>query len=323
MARPSDSLDTHLMSKVSTLYYHQEYTQQQIADKMQLSRPKVSRLLKQAREHGIVKISIDSPEEYFVELETHLEEQFNLLEAVVVDADRSAFEDPDGRFLKKQIGIGAAKYLQRTINEGEVIGVTWGTSLQAMVESMQPIQTNGVHIVQILGGVGPPEAKAHSADIARRLSQLMDAQLTLLPAPGIVGNPESREVLTSDPKVQSATDLFPDITKALVGIGALETNPFLVEDDDELTPRIRREIIDSRAVGDIALRFFDQNGQLVDTSLNDRLIGISVEQLLNVPCVMGIAGGKPKVEPILASLRGRFVDVLITDQFTAEELLLA
>ncbi len=317
MSKSRNSIDVRLLSKVSSLYYNQDYNQQQIAERLHLSRPKVSRLLKQARKQGIVQISVVNPNGNFVELENALEEKFDLKEVLLVESDDQMSPD----VIKRQIGSTSAEYLHRTINEGDRIGVTWGTTLQAMIDAMQPKSIKDSHVIQTLGGVGPPEAKAHAADISRRLSQLIDGRLTLLPAPGIVGSIQAKEVLTDDRQVKNALNLFPDIDTLYVGIGALETNPVLSEEQRELSEEAYQEVMDSEAVGDVALRFFDTTGKELDIELNNLIIGISPEQIRKTDTVVGMAGGAQKVEAIRGALNGRFIDVLITDNQTAESLL--
>lgn len=317
MVRGDKSIENRLLSKVSSMYYDQSLNQQEIADRLHLSRPKVSRLLKRAREKGIVRISVISPSDTFVELEKALEEKYGLREALIIDVDQ---QTSDQR-LKREIGTAAANYLLRTITEGDVIGVSWGTTLQAMVDVMPGRQTKNLHVVQSLGGVGPPEAKAHATDISRRLSQLLNSRLTLLPAPGIVGSIEAKEVLLSDRQVKGALDMFSKINILCVGLGALKTNPVLDRNSNELPAHLYDEMTNSNAVGDIALRFFDRQGNEVESSLKDLVIGISIEELKKVDTVVGIAGGPQKTDVIKGALNGKLIDVLITDNKTVESLL--
>lgn len=317
MPRTRDPIDIRLMSKISSMYYDREMNQQEIANRLQLSRPKVSRMLKQAREQGIVQINIVTPNGNFVELEHALEKKFGLKEVILVESDSEMPSD----IVKRQIGSAAANYLNRTAQEGELIGVTWGTTLQAMVDSIQPKPVNDLHIVQALGGVGPPEAKAHAADISRRLSQLLNAKLTLIPAPGIVGSIQAKEVLMEDTQVKNALSLLPKINTLYVGIGALDTNPVLKNSNDEISGVLRQELFDSDAIGDIALRFFGPDGNEADTSLKDLVIGVSPEQMMQINTVVGIAGGPGKSKVIHGALTGRNVNVLISDSMTAEKVL--
>ncbi len=317
MPRTKDPIDVRLLSKISSMYYNQKYNQQEIADRLRLSRPKVSRMLKQARKQGIVQITVVTPNSNFVELENALEKKFGLKEAILVESDSDISAD----MIKRQIGSAAARYLDRTVNEGDVIGVTWGTTLQAMVDSMQPKPIDNLHIVQALGGVGPPEAKAHAADISRRLSQLLGAKLTLLPTPGIVGSVQAKQILMDDPQVKNTLKLFSKIDSLYVGIGALETNPVLNGKSEEISESICQEIFDSEAIGDIALRFYDSNGKEVDTTLKDLVIGVSPEEMMQIETVVGIAGDLKKAKVIHGALVGKNINVLISDSMTAEKVL--
>jgi len=318
MSHSAKETDLRLMSKVSALYYLQGLKQREIADRLHLSRPKVSRLLQEARDRGIVQISVSPPSGSFIDLEGELERQYALEEVVITAADVQPTRG-DLSFLKQQIGAAAAQYLRRTVEDGDVLGVTWGTTLQAMMEALPPVSTTGVHVVQTLGGVGPPEAEAHAADLSRRLAQQLGGRLTGLPTPGIVDSVAARDVLLADRHAQAALELFPTINTAYVGIGALDTNP-IFDEDAAVAGQIYETLANSDAVGDIALRFFDADGHAVHTPLDDRLIGITLEQLNSVDRVVGVAGGPPKVGAIRGALRGHRVDVLITDHETARTL---
>jgi len=312
----ANAIENRLLSKVSSMYYDQNYNQQEIANRLHLSRPKVSRLLKQARQKGIVQISVVSPNDSFVELENKLEKKFSIEEALIIETDPQV----SNNVIKRQLGSAAANYLHRTVSKGEMLGVTWGTTLQAMVDAIPAKPIEDVHIVQSLGGVGPPEAKAHATDISRRLSQHLEGSLTLLPAPGIVGSIQAKNILLSDRQVRGALDLFPNINTLFVGLGAIKTNPVLDQKNREIPPELYDEIINSNAVGDIALHFFDDKGNEIDSDLKDLVIGISIEELKKIDTVVAIAGGQEKVDVIQGALNGQLIDVLITDNHTAQYL---
>lgn len=313
MPRPRSAPDLYLLSKVSTLYYLRAQTQQQIADRLRLSRPRVSRLLQEAQEHGIVQITVAPPVGLHTELESKLEARYGLEEALVVDAEGGAAE------LRRQIGGAAAAYLARSVAPGETIGLAWGTTLDAMVQAMSPLPTEGVHVVQTLGGIGPSDATAYAASIVRRLASLLGATPVLLPAPGVVASSGVRDALRDDPHLQPALRRLDAIDTLLVGVGSLASNPVL-NDGTSLPTGTVEELRAAGAVGDVALRFFDAAGAFVHTSLDDRLLGISAEQLRRVPRVVAIAGGAAKLDAIHAALRARLAHVLITDQRTARGL---
>lgn len=319
MARPNDLINTRLISKVSLLYYNLDLTQQQIAKRLNLSRPKVSRLLKQARDLGIVKITVEIADDKYIDEEAELEKKYKLKEVIIVDLEYTD-SGATAHALKLQLGKAGARYLQRTISENDVIGMSWGTTLSAMIETIVPISTKEVEVVQMLGGVGAPEAKEHTIGITRRLAQLLNTRSKLLQAPGIVSNPETKKVLLADRKVTEVMELFPSINTAFVGIGALTTNPFLRKKNPELPTDIQTEILNTDAVGDICLNFFNVYGKAVDTRFNELFIGISLEELKNIETVVGIAGGEEKFDAILGALNGKHINVLITDQKTARKL---
>jgi len=256
-----------------------------------------------------------------VELESKLEQKFGLKEVLITENLSEPENNKSAISIKRQLGIEAASYLHRIISEGNTIGMSWGTTLQAMVDALSPQPVKNVHVIQTLGGVGPAERKEHAADLCRRLAQLLNAKLSLLPVPGIVSSIEARKTLTADKKINALLKSIPRIDILFLGIGAISTNPVLQMKYDEISKDICREIITSKAVGDVALRFFDQHGREVESQLKDLVLGITIEQISNIDTVVGIAGGIEKFEAILGALNGKLINVLITDKNIAEKLL--
>ncbi|WP_420455707.1 sugar-binding transcriptional regulator [Rubrivirga sp.] len=313
---PASETSPRTLAKVAALYYLQGQTQQQIADRLRVSRPTVSRMIKEARERGIVQITVAHVDGLAVDLESELETAFGLSEVVVADVE--------GDDVVARLGAAAAGFLARTLEPGDVVGLTWGSTLRAMVKAVAPRRTDGVTVVQTLGGVGPPLGEAHAADLPRRLAGALGADLRLLQAPGVVASPEARAVLEADPQIRASLDALATMTVAFVGIGSLDTNPVLgdgaLASEVDLPPTLAAELEAGDAVGDVALRFFDVEGRPVPTSLDDRIVGVDFETLADVDCVVGVAGGAAKVDAIRAAVRGRLVDVLITDDATARAL---
>jgi DNA-binding transcriptional regulator LsrR (DeoR family) len=306
-----------LLVKVSKAYYEQGLTQQETADRLHLSRSKVSRLLQQARESGIVQIAVLPPSDTYPDLEAQLESTFGLQEAVVAEvADPSSQET-----VARAIGMAAAAYLQRTLSEGDIIGISWGTTLNAMVSALQPQDTRNVQVVQIIGGLGPPEAEVHATDLCRRMARALGSKLTLLPAPGIVDSQQVKEVILRDSHVQTVFDLFSHINVAYVGIGAPTPDSVVMRDGTIMSQAELDGLLAKGAVGDIVLRYFDARGKPVRSDLDDRVVGITLEQLQRIERVVGVSGGRQKDAVIHAALLGGLIDVLITDQVTAERLL--
>ncbi len=309
--------DLRLMSKVGKLYYEQGFTQDEIVNLLHLSRSKISRLLHQARENGIVKIAVFPPPGIYSDWEMQLENRFGLKEVIIVENDHldSAEE------VANVLGSAAAFYLKRIVLDGNVIGVAWGNTLSAMVAALLPHQLPQCKIVQIIGGLGKPESEQHATELCRQMARLLACDLILLPAPGIVNSHPSRDVLLSDIYVQRAFSLFSNIDVAFVGIGAPTPDSVVIRGGSIIKPFELQDLLSRGVVGDIALRYFDCNGQPVNSEIDDRVIGIRFDQLGRVKRVVGVAGGKNKRTAILGALRGGLINVLITDHGTAKYIL--
>ena len=322
MVRLSPLEETRLLVKVSKLYYEEGLSQDDIILRLNLSRPKISRLLRQARDRGIVRITVAAPQHLFPDLEAGLEKRFGLLEAVVVETHAGDAQEN----ILRELGLSAAAYLERSVRSGSTrgiyaVGISWGTTLHSMVEKLPSMHVPGVKVVQIIGGLGQPEAASHSSELCHRLARALGGQLTLLPAPGIVASQPARDVLLTDPYVQRAVEMFGSLDIAFVGIGDPSPESVLMRDGVIISWEELNLLLHKGAVGDIALRFFDAQGRPVVSDIDNRVIGITLEQLAQVRRVVGVAGGPGKFQAIQGALRGRLVSVLITDSVTAERLL--
>jgi len=310
--------ELRLLTKVARLYHMHSLNQREIAQRLDLSQATVSRLLKRAVSEGVVRITVSMPTGVFGELEEALCRRYGLREAIVVDAD-SAEDDPG---IQRSLGAAAAFYLENTLKPREVIGISsWSATLLAMVDAMRPVsRPSGAVVVQILGGIGHPEAEIHASRLTDRLAKLVNGTGRFLTAPGIVGSIEARDILLKDPYVAASVALFDHITLALVGIGSVQPSELLASSGNVYADAELDLLRSGGAVGDVCLRFFDAAGRPVWTPLNERVIGMPLEKLQRVARSVGIAGGKRKVAAIRGALLGRWVNVLITDRFTAEHL---
>jgi DNA-binding transcriptional regulator LsrR (DeoR family) len=306
---------SRLLFKISSLYYLQSLTQQDISEKLGISRPMVSRLLKQAREAGIVQIKVLPSAGNFIELEQDLESRYQLDEVIIIDSDLPESQ----KFTSQQIGVAAAEYLIRTIKDNDIIGVTWGTTIRSMVDAVHPIETNNIHVVQILGGLGRPESVFYPGVICNRLATLLNCSFTILPSPGVAGSKESKGAFLSDKDVLKALGIIKNVNVAFVGIGSM-SNESITMQNNVISPADRDYLISRGAVGDIGLRFFDIHGDPVKSNFDDLVIGVTLEQIKNIRHVIGMAGGPEKFKAVQGVLRGKYLNVLITDVNLAKKL---
>jgi DNA-binding transcriptional regulator LsrR (DeoR family) len=221
-----------------------------------------------------------------------------------------------------RIGEAAAHFLETTLQTDEIIGVSsWSETILKMVDNIHPMKAGKArYVVQTLGGIGDPTVQIHANQLTTRLARLTGAEAHLLNAPGVAQSREGKLVLLGDPFVRETMDLFGQISLAIVGIGAMEPSNMLARSGNIFTSRELAAIKDAGGVGDISLRFFDAEGIIVKTPLDDRVIGMSLEELHGVDRVLALAGGQAKTEAIRGALKTGVVDVLITDKFTAKRL---
>ena len=304
-----------LLFKIAQAYYAHGLTQKQIGERFGLSRMKVSRMLKQARDLQVVQITLNAMEPMHAEMEQRLEEQFGLDEAIVV----TPYDDQPGSILRA-LGYPAAECLLRSLNEKSSITITWGNTLASVVDALPAESWPDVQVVQGLGGLSGPGSPTNAVELTRRIASRLRAKPLLLASPGFVGRKEVRDALMQDSAVAEVLSAAAASDIALVGIGAPSKDgvvfreQILQEDDLE---RLSKK----GTVGDIALCFFDKDGQPVSDEVSDRLVGLNLEQIRNIPRVIGVAGGEGKINAIRGAMLGKLVNVLVTDDRTAQLLL--
>jgi DNA-binding transcriptional regulator LsrR (DeoR family) len=308
-----------LATKVARMYYSQGIQQTEITDRLNIHQSTVSRLLKKAHELGIVRISVTAPTGIHAEMEEELESRFDLKQAIVVDS----IGNDEGQIARDLGGAGAYFLELAAAKPGEVIGISsWSASLLEMIKAMHPSKIKtGTKVVQILGGVGNPAAQTHATHLAERLAHLIGGSAVLLPVPSVTTSIDAKKVLLRESYVRAAVDLFNKVDTVLVGIGAVEPSRLLASSGNVFSADELKRLRKQGAVGDICLQFFDTAGAPVRTELTDRVIGITLAQIRKAKRVIALAGGKRKVEAILGALNGGWINVLITDQWTAKAIL--
>lgn len=306
--------DQGLMVRVAELYYLRDLTQQEIANRLGCSRPTVSRLLRRSRVTGLVRIDVISPDGPSIQLARELERAFHLREALVVPTSgESAIAT------QQAIARAAAGYLERLLKGGERIGISWGTTLAAVVDQVNRRRLDTM-VVPLVGGLGQVTPDIHANELARRLAVAYDGRVQLLHAPAVVANQSVRDALLSDRRIRKVLDLARTVEVALVGIGALVRSSTLIQSGyftaNDLAMLRRRG-----AVGDICTRAFTAEGAPADRRLETRIIAVDLASLRRVPVVIGVAGGGEKAAAILGAMRGGLVKVLVTDEAAARTIL--
>jgi len=301
--------------KIVRAYYEDGLTQQEIANKYAISRMKVSRMLANALKDKVVQIRINTPSSKYPDLEHQIEEKYGLKEVVIADT-----KSDDQSELITSIGSTAAGYLNANLQGNEIISLTWGRTLLCMVNSLSTDNLPELRVVQMLGGLGEPEAGFHGADLTRRMAQNFSTKPRLIHAPGIVRSRELCKELINDIQVRNTLKLAARADIAVVGLGLFGPGSPLLKSDNILSEEDKNLLVSKSVIGDISFRFFNDQGEYVSSEINDRIVGISIDQIKKIPRIIGIAGGEDKYKTIKATLKGNLIHVLITDNHTAEKL---
>ena len=307
--------ETNLIYKIASLYFEDNLTQQQIAQKMGISRIKVSRMLQQARSNGVVEISLNKPQQNYTEEEKSIASKWNLNEVILSAPEYGSNED-----LLKQLGVSASEYAIRILDGNETVSLAWGNTLSSFVQNLPKLDFPEIKIVQMIGGLGSPEAEVHSSDLVRRLSDKTGGVGRILSAPGVVSSSAVKKGLLEDPHIRETLSLAASADIAFVGIGTGAPDSILMSQGEILPEETLVDIRNKGGVGDISLRFFNSNGSLINHPVNKRIIGISESEIRSIPRVIAIAGGRGKYEAIKGALKSGLLDVLITDYKTGMKL---
>jgi DNA-binding transcriptional regulator LsrR (DeoR family) len=298
------------------MYHERGIRQPQIAEALNISQPRVSRLLRQAADVGIVRTVVTMPAGTHADLEDAIQARYGLRDVVAVDTEGS------GENVMPALGAAAADYLDVTLIGQDVLGVsTWSETLMEAVNVMRPKPGSVVaKVVQLMGGLGDSAVQVNATRLTERLAFLTGATPVFLQAPGMVSTHNARRAMMSDPSIGSVAALWERLTVALVGIGSLEPSRMIAQSGNAIGAHEQAALRAAGAVGDVCFRFFDTDGKPVKSEIDGRLIGISQADLLRVPRRIGVAGGPRKFAAVRAAVRGQWINVLITDLATAELL---
>ena len=311
--------ELRLIARVAQMYHDEGLRQSKVAEHLNISQATISRMLKRAEQEDIVRTTVIPPPGTFTEVDAAGRVRFDVGEVIVVDCS----EDRDAP-IRARIGEGAAHFLEVTLKKDEIIGVSsWSETVLRMVDNIHPLKgTTAKYVVQTLGGMGNPSVQTHATQLTTRLARLTGAEPRLLSVQGVTTSREAKLVMLADPYVRDTTDLFGSISLAIIGIGGIEPSELLAGSGNIFSRQELAALTDAGAVGDMSLRFFDIQGQLVKTPLDERVIGLPFADLLRIPRVIALAGGASKTQAIMGALRTGAIDVLVTDRFTAARLVM-
>lgn len=312
----SASEHLRLMHTVAELYYLEGKTQLEIAEVMDLSRSKVLRLLQEAREEGIVQISVINPFESVETLTNTLKLKLGLSTVIVVGGQSN-----DPLHVRKRLGYATAHYLGSALQRGMILGLGWGRTLYEVAQALETEPTRDLTIVPFMGGLGQiaPSFQVHA--MARTFSEKFGGTWKTLYAPALVENGGIYDALMSSRDIVPIVNMWDEVDVALVGIGNIDLGKDIqMLFADYITDDVNERLRDQNAVGDICMRFFDVSGRAIHAGL-EHVISIDLDQLKKIPHRIGVAGGAAKATAILGAARGGYINTLITDEAAVRQIL--
>ena len=306
-----------LLADVAQMYYEEGLTQADISQSIGVTRSAVSRMLSEARKKGIVNIRINRPMRYDEELEIDLAKRFKLRRArVLIWGEQGGYKE-----LRERLGKVGGNLLLEILAPDTIVGVAWGTTVSATIDALAIDDPVPVKVVQLVGVLGSSSHAYNANVLVERLASKMGGEGIYLYTPFIVENADTARSLLNTRQVRDALAIGKKCDVALLGIGTTESKYSSLFKGGHLSKRMLEKLRKQGAVGDVSAHHFDIQGDVPDTDFHERLVGIALEDLLAIPIRIGVAGNRAKARAILGALRGGYVNVLITDNGTAQEIL--
>jgi DNA-binding transcriptional regulator LsrR (DeoR family) len=306
----------NILADTAEMYFLEGLTQKEIAKKIGVTRSMVSRMLSEARDLGIVNIRIKRKFAYDSELQNNLKKTFDLKDAVIYSRQPENYE----RYLT-HLGAVGAKVISSYLKENIVIGTAWGTTLNAAFQALEVEPPEGIKIVQLTGAMGERSYKIDGHELVNYLIDKLNAEGFYLNVPFIVDKPETVDSLLSVQGVCETMEMMKKCDLGLFGIGSLELDYSTFYNAGYLVLEEMKGLSVHGAVGNVCGLFFDINGESTARDFQSRSMTISKKVLLTIPTRIGIAGGVGKINAILGALRGKYINVLVTDDITANAVL--
>ncbi len=321
-----------LLFEVARLHYEEDLTQARVAERLGLTRVKVNRLLQEARQEGIVQFLVVPRMEdaYLRRLEADLVARYELLDSVLVPGREEILDDSLPRnaqqALVERMAQRAAFYLDRILDNNDVMCINWGRVMRSVVDHLRPSRMlRGLQVLPFLGMLSSHSDAFEANLLAREVAQAYGGDYDWLISPAIVRDLRQREVVQQLPLVQEVLGALQTATVAITAIAPADPKSSTIVRRGLLAEEEVTEVIHMGAIGEICSWWFDQDGEEVqETSYYPIGLGLSGLQRMvkRRKRVIGVVGAdRHRFDAIYAALRGRLINVLVTDHITAQYLL--
>lgn len=314
-----------LVLKAAYLYYIENKPQTEIASSLGISITTVSRLLNKAREDRIVEFVIRDPYLECIRLEEKLKERYKIKDVIIAPCgSEKAIPDSEAARsnAKKLVALEGARYLQRVIHEDDILGVTWGSTVYQMINYLNPSQKINAKFVTLHGSIACCENELDVRTLVSGIAKAFFGKNYYLLTDALMSSAEAANIMKNEKNNQQVFEMFDHINISVSGIGSFyPIEESVLASPAFMSPQDLDMLKKEQVAGDIALRFFDQNGEECRTPLSDRMIAISLEQFKKIKCKISLVSGVSKANAVQSALKGGLVDVLILDYNLAQAIL--
>ena len=327
MAENYNHQSMFLVLKAAYLYYIEGKSQSEIAEKLKISVTTVSRLLKKAKEEKIVEFVIRDLYVECIHLEEELRNSFGLKEAIIApgvyfDDNKAESLEQQEENVKKLVALEGARYLQRIIREDDVLGITWGSTVYQMINYLNPAQKVGATFVTLHGSIACADNELDVRTLVSRIAKAFSGSNYPLLTEALMSSKNAADVIKHEKNIQRIYDKFNEINISISGTGSFYPKMNSILGGPRfMSAEDLAALQEKNVVGDIALRFFDKDGNQCETDLVDRMISIDFDQFKRIPTKITIASGIGKAYTVLSALKGKLIDVLIIDYELGMEIL--
>lgn len=300
-----------LLVKVAQMYYEEDLSQEEIANNIGLSRPYVSRLLTDAKEMGLIQFKVLDPLKGELDLERRLRTKTHLKKVIVSPITQNSSR-------MHNLSKRAVDYLEDVVQNGDVIGFSWGTTIYSVTNLLGQKQNKYPDIVaaQLCGGISNLEHDIYCFEIARNFSKAWEAKPYVLTCPAIVSSRRLKEAFLSDYNINKVMSYGYDSNIALITMGTFGLQSSLYR-AGYLSEKEIMALGEKGAVGDICTHVIDAEGNICDPELDERTMSVPLEVIKKKKIRIGVACGQSKVDSIYAAIKAEIINVLIIDEETA------
>lgn len=302
-----------LRLRAAWLYHVQGLRQVTIAERLGISRAMVIRILDEAKQRNEVRIWVDEDVSECLDLSLKLEDAFGIDRAIVVP-----FDDPkqDATFA---VGARLGKYLSEHVTNDMVVGVGWGRTLSASIETLEPGRLTKAKVISLMGGVINP-GKRNPIEFSWRLAGLMGAECYLYLAPVVVDKAETKQTLLSACGLSQIETLAANMDMAVVSCGDIGTNSTSLAGQIIDEPAFS-EMVAAGAVCDVMCNFIDRDGNSVIHPIQERTMSVDLDVVASARNLVLATGGAHRAIALVAAIRRLSPNTLITDEAAAREVL--